>query len=88
MKMRLSLGNVPTRALKAGGAVLAVGAVGGYPVQTLAAPYASNVQITGTSVSFTLNESADLLFHYLVLLNAKGRNLQDVIDILKQRHSK
>ena len=35
-----------------------------------------------------LNESADLLFHYLVLLNAKGRNLQDVIDILKQRHSK
>lgn len=35
-----------------------------------------------------LNESADLLFHYLVLLNAKGRNLQDVIDVLKQRHSK
>ena len=35
-----------------------------------------------------LNESADLLFHYLVLLNAKGRNLQDVVDVLKQRHSK
>ncbi|HSC39202.1 MAG TPA: bifunctional phosphoribosyl-AMP cyclohydrolase/phosphoribosyl-ATP diphosphatase HisIE [Chitinophagaceae bacterium] len=35
-----------------------------------------------------INESADLLFHYLVLLNAKGRNLQDVIDVLKQRHSK
>jgi hypothetical protein len=62
MKMRLSLGNVSTRTLKAGGAVLAVSAVGGYPVRTLAAPYASNVQITGgTSVSFTLNESADLL---------------------------
>ena len=35
-----------------------------------------------------LNESADLLFHYLLLLNAKGYKLQDVIDILKKRHSK
>ena len=35
-----------------------------------------------------LNESADLLFHYLVLLNVKGFSLQDVIDILKDRHSK
>ncbi len=35
-----------------------------------------------------LNESADLLFHYLVLLNAKGQNLEAVINILKQRHSK
>jgi phosphoribosyl-ATP pyrophosphohydrolase/phosphoribosyl-AMP cyclohydrolase len=35
-----------------------------------------------------LNESADLLFHYLLLLNAKGHNLQSVIDILQDRHSK
>jgi phosphoribosyl-AMP cyclohydrolase / phosphoribosyl-ATP pyrophosphohydrolase len=35
-----------------------------------------------------LNEAADLLFHYLLLLNAKDFNLQDVIDILKERHSK
>jgi phosphoribosyl-ATP pyrophosphohydrolase/phosphoribosyl-AMP cyclohydrolase len=35
-----------------------------------------------------LNESADLLFHYLLLLNAKGYNLQDVIDVLTKRHSK
>ncbi|MFT3936107.1 MAG: bifunctional phosphoribosyl-AMP cyclohydrolase/phosphoribosyl-ATP diphosphatase HisIE [Chitinophagaceae bacterium] len=35
-----------------------------------------------------LNESADLLFHYLLLLNAKGHNLQDVIDVLTKRHSK
>lgn len=34
-----------------------------------------------------LNEAADLLFHYLVLLNTKGFNLQNVKDILKQRHS-
>jgi len=35
-----------------------------------------------------LNESADLLFHYLILLNAKGYKLQDVIEVLKKRHSK
>jgi len=35
-----------------------------------------------------LNESADLLFHYLILLNAKGFKLQNVIEILQKRHSK
>lgn len=35
-----------------------------------------------------LNEAADLLFHYLLLLNAKGYKLQSVIDILKKRHSR
>lgn len=35
-----------------------------------------------------LNESADLLFHYLLLLNSKGFNLAQVKDILKQRHKK
>lgn len=35
-----------------------------------------------------LNESADLLFHYLLLLNAKGHNLQEVINVLIKRHSK
>jgi phosphoribosyl-ATP pyrophosphohydrolase/phosphoribosyl-AMP cyclohydrolase len=34
-----------------------------------------------------LNEAADLLFHYLVLLNAKGYNLQQVVGILQNRHS-
>jgi phosphoribosyl-AMP cyclohydrolase / phosphoribosyl-ATP pyrophosphohydrolase len=34
-----------------------------------------------------LNEAADLLFHYLVLLNSKGFTLQNVKEILKQRHS-
>ncbi|MBW7892127.1 MAG: bifunctional phosphoribosyl-AMP cyclohydrolase/phosphoribosyl-ATP diphosphatase HisIE [Chitinophagaceae bacterium] len=34
-----------------------------------------------------LNESADLLFHYLVLLNAKGYRLKDVSRILQKRHS-
>jgi phosphoribosyl-AMP cyclohydrolase / phosphoribosyl-ATP pyrophosphohydrolase len=35
-----------------------------------------------------LNEAADLLFHYLLLLNAKGHNLHSVVEILKSRHSK
>lgn len=35
-----------------------------------------------------LNESADLLFHYLILLNAKGYKLQDVTAILQKRHAK
>lgn len=32
-----------------------------------------------------LNESADLLFHYLILLQAKGFQLNDIIDVLKSR---
>lgn len=35
-----------------------------------------------------LGEAADLLFHYLLLLNAKGHNLRDVISLLRQRHAK
>lgn len=35
-----------------------------------------------------LEESADLLFHYLILLNAKGFKLQHVINVLQKRHSK
>jgi phosphoribosyl-ATP pyrophosphohydrolase/phosphoribosyl-AMP cyclohydrolase len=35
-----------------------------------------------------LNEAADLLFHFLILLNAKGHNLQAVISVLQERHSK
>lgn len=33
-----------------------------------------------------LNEAADLLYHYLVLLVAKGYVLEDVISTLKKRH--
>ena len=32
-----------------------------------------------------LNESADLLFHYLILLKAKGFQLDDVVTLLKGR---
>jgi phosphoribosyl-AMP cyclohydrolase / phosphoribosyl-ATP pyrophosphohydrolase len=33
-----------------------------------------------------LNEAADLLFHYIVLLQAKNCSLADVISVLQQRH--
>ncbi|AVR46201.1 bifunctional phosphoribosyl-AMP cyclohydrolase/phosphoribosyl-ATP diphosphatase [Christiangramia fulva] len=33
-----------------------------------------------------LNESADLLFHYLILLKAKGFKLNDVVKVLEKRH--
>ncbi|PQJ74422.1 bifunctional phosphoribosyl-AMP cyclohydrolase/phosphoribosyl-ATP diphosphatase HisIE [Polaribacter gangjinensis] len=32
-----------------------------------------------------LNESADLLFHYLMLLQAKGFKLNDVVEVLRNR---
>lgn len=35
-----------------------------------------------------LNEAADLMYHYLVLLAAKDHTLSDVIDVLQQRHKK
>ncbi len=33
-----------------------------------------------------LGEAADLMFHYLVLLQAKGYTLEEVVEVLKQRH--
>ncbi|MGB5700045.1 bifunctional phosphoribosyl-AMP cyclohydrolase/phosphoribosyl-ATP diphosphatase HisIE [Muriicola sp.] len=33
-----------------------------------------------------LNEGADLLFHYLILLRAKGLGLEDIVKVLEQRH--
>ena len=33
-----------------------------------------------------LNEAADLMYHYLVLLAAKGNSLEDVVKILRSRH--
>ena len=35
--------------------------------------------------SLFLNESADLVFHLLILLQAKGYKLQDVVDVLEAR---
>lgn len=35
-----------------------------------------------------VNEAADLLFHFMILLELKGHNLRDVTDILQIRHDK
>lgn len=35
-----------------------------------------------------LGEASDLLYHYLVLLTAKGYTLDEVLDVLKKRHAK
>ena len=35
-----------------------------------------------------LNEAADLLYHLLVLLSAKGKDIRDVSSLLEQRHKK
>lgn len=32
------------------------------------------------------NEAADLVFHYLILLQAKGFTLDDIVQVLKERH--
>ena len=34
-----------------------------------------------------LNEAADLLYHMLVLLTAKGKDIKDVVSVLEKRHS-
>lgn len=33
-----------------------------------------------------LDESADLIYHFLVLLSAKGFDIADVVSVLKERH--
>lgn len=35
-----------------------------------------------------LGEAADLMYHYLVLLTAKGYSLNDVLSVLSKRHGK
>lgn len=35
-----------------------------------------------------LNEAADLMFHYLVLLREKGYSFEQVLDVLRKRHKK
>ncbi len=46
------------------------------------------IEAKDTNEELFLNEAADLLFHYLLLLNVKGYNLSAVIDILQSRHAK
>ena len=44
------------------------------------------IESTDVNRELFLNEAADLLFHYIVLLQAKNCSLTDVIKVLEQRH--
>ena len=35
-----------------------------------------------------LGEAADLLFHYMVLLEQKGYDFDEVVEVLEKRHAK
>lgn len=35
-----------------------------------------------------LNEAADLMFHYMILLSHRGYGIADVVNVLQQRHTK
>jgi phosphoribosyl-AMP cyclohydrolase / phosphoribosyl-ATP pyrophosphohydrolase len=43
------------------------------------------IEAKDTNDNLFLEESADLLFHYLILLQAKGFTLQDVVRVLESR---
>ncbi len=45
------------------------------------------IEAMGTDDQAFLNEAADLMYHYIVLLVEKGVTLEDVAGILAQRHS-
>ena len=44
------------------------------------------IEAKDTNNHLFLDESADLLFHYLILLQAKGFKLNDIVEVLKKRH--
>jgi phosphoribosyl-ATP pyrophosphohydrolase/phosphoribosyl-AMP cyclohydrolase len=43
------------------------------------------IEALGSKDDFFLNESADLLFHYLILLQSKGFKLDDILSVLEKR---
>ncbi len=45
------------------------------------------IEAKDNDANLFINEGADLLFHYLILLKAKGHSLREVVKVLEQRHS-
>lgn len=43
------------------------------------------IEAKDANTDLFLNESADLLFHYLILLAAKGHSLEEVVAVLEKR---
>lgn len=46
------------------------------------------IEAKDNNIDLLENEAADLMYHFLILLNAKGTNLQKVEEVLKKRHKK
>lgn len=46
------------------------------------------IEAKDTNDELFKNEAADLLFHYLILLEHRGMDLDDIVDVLKERHKK
>jgi phosphoribosyl-ATP pyrophosphohydrolase/phosphoribosyl-AMP cyclohydrolase len=46
------------------------------------------IEACGSNDERFLEESADLLFHYLLLLRARNFSLKDVARVLEKRHQK
>lgn len=46
------------------------------------------IEAMDTHDDLFLQEAADLMYHYLVLLAEKGKSLQDVVQVLEKRHRK
>lgn len=44
------------------------------------------IEALGSDDGLFLNEAADLMYHYIVLLMAKGHTLSEVENILRERH--
>ncbi len=44
------------------------------------------IEAKDDNIDLFLNEAADLMYHYLILLSAKNTSLNDVIEILEERH--
>ena len=44
------------------------------------------IEAKDDNLDLFLNEAADLMYHYLILLSAKNTSLNDVIEILEERH--
>jgi len=44
------------------------------------------IEAKDDNLDLFLNEAADLMYHYLILLSAKNTSLNDVVEILEERH--
>jgi phosphoribosyl-AMP cyclohydrolase / phosphoribosyl-ATP pyrophosphohydrolase len=46
------------------------------------------IEAMGNNRDLFLNEAADLVYHLLVLLSAKDYRIEEVVEVLKERHKK